>query len=172
MGFGPRKPKDLGPVAPALCPNCGNHVTFRLLEMRNWFSLFFVPLVPGRARHVVLCPICQYGIELDDEAVPGARHLVELTARDHAHSDPAGYRKAVDEFWARLGGQRLADTQDAQPTGATDAASGLDAPPPEPGSATTSPPAGWYDDPFGQSEQRYWDGHQWTAGTNPPVFRS
>lgn len=25
---------------------------------------------------------------------------------------------------------------------------------------------GWYPDPFGQAEQRWWDGHQWTPGTH------
>jgi hypothetical protein len=31
--------------------------------------------------------------------------------------------------------------------------------------ATT--PAGWYDDPFMDGQQRYWDGRRWTEGTRP-----
>lgn len=179
MGFGPRKPKDLGQVAPALCPNCGNHVVFHLLEIRNWFSLFFLPIVPGRARHLAFCPVCQYGIELEGEQLAEARKLVELTKAQRAGSiDPAEYRRAVDAFWKLLGGERLLDVRDTPPRGrhpseqAQPAGPGeLDAPPPDMGSAVPAPPAGWYADPFRESEQRYWDGERWTAGTNPPVFR-
>jgi hypothetical protein len=179
MGFGPRKPKDLGEVAPALCPNCGNHVVFRLLELRNWFSLFFLPIVPGRARHLTFCPVCQYGIELTPEQLIEARRLVELTSTQRAGSiDPAAYRRNVDAFWTMLGGERLLDVRDAQPrsrhpseqTGDPDTVD-LDAPPPDPGSAVPGPPAGWYPDPYRESAQRYWDGERWTAGTNPPVFK-
>jgi hypothetical protein len=178
MGFGPRRPNDRGEVAPALCPNCGNHVTFRLLEMRSWFSLFFIPLVPGRARHAVTCPVCQYGILVDGAPLDQARDLIEMTA---AHKrggiDPATYRAAVDRFWAAIGGEPLADRGDARPeerAPADDATTVpiplTEAPPPNEAQATPNPPAGWYTDPFGVSEQRYWDGEQWTAGTNPPVF--
>ena len=30
-------------------------------------------------------------------------------------------------------------------------------------------PAGWYRDPRGEAEQRYWDGSAWTDQTRPPV---
>jgi hypothetical protein len=172
MGFGPRKPKDLGDVAPALCPNCGNHVVFRLLELRSWFSLFFVPLVPGRARHVVVCPICQYGIELTSEQLVVARRLVDLTAQQSAGAgDPAAYRRSVDSFWSMLGGQRLDERHEAGTSGPPASQARFDAPPPDPATAV-SPPAGWYPDPFDESDQRYWDGERWTAGTNPPVFEN
>jgi hypothetical protein len=190
MGYGPRRPKDHGEVAPALCPHCGNHVVFRLLELRNWFSLFLVPLVPGRARHLVVCPVCQYGIELEPATLALAQELVELTARQRAGAvDPSEYRRKVDRFWSSLGGERLADTGDARPGGppspepqrshegerspAAESAPGpLDAPPPSPGSQVPNPPAGWYRDPFGEADERYWDGERWTAGTNPPSFTS
>jgi len=172
MGFGPRKPRDRGEVAPALCPNCGNHVTFRLLEMRNWFSVFFVPVVPGRARHAVVCPVCQYGILVEGEALERARELVDLTASSRQGDvAPATYRAAVDRFWGLVGGQPLADRRDARPSVDEPV---RDSPPPPPPpteeQAAPNPPAGWYTDPFGESEQRYWDGERWTAGTNPPVF--
>jgi hypothetical protein len=171
MGYGPRRPKDHGEVAPALCPNCGNHVAFRLLELRNWFSLFFVPIVPGRSRHLVVCPVCQYGIELTQPQLALAEELVELTARHReADGDPVAYRTKVDEFWASLGGERLADMGDARPGATRDES--LDAPPPTPDRAAPNPPAGWYADPFGEADERYWDGERWTAGTNPPLFRT
>ena len=173
MGFGPRKPRDQGEVAPALCPHCGNHVTFHLLEIRNWFSLFFIPLVPGKARHAVYCPVCQYGVQLSGDSLEAARELVDLTAAQRAGQIDAGsYHAKVDAFWSMLGGQRLADTRDAQPASTTTTSGSLDAPAPSAETAAAAPPpAGWYADPFGESDQRYWDGERWTAGTNPPLFK-
>jgi hypothetical protein len=171
MGYGPRRPKDRGEVAPALCPNCGNHVVFRLYELRNWFSLFLVPVVPGKARHIVMCPVCQYGIELSPEQRVLADELVGLTARQRAGAvDPAVYRTKVDDFWSSLGGERLVDTGDARPRSAHPSTAGLDAPAPAAGTERPNPPAGWYADPYDQARQRYWDGERWTAGTNPPSF--
>jgi hypothetical protein len=175
MGFGPGRPRDHGEVAPALCPNCGNHVTFHLVEMRNWFRLFFIPVVPGRARHAVICPVCQYGIEITGAALDAARELIGLTAEQRTGgTDPASYRRKIDAFWSMLGGERLADPHDARParSPAEPGAHPLDPPPPDPAAPTPNPPAGWYADPFGESEQRYWDGERWTAGTNPPRLRN
>lgn len=31
-------------------------------------------------------------------------------------------------------------------------------------------PAGWYDDPFTDDQQRYWDGQSWTKETRPQEF--
>jgi hypothetical protein len=32
-----------------------------------------------------------------------------------------------------------------------------------------NPPAGWFPDPWGVAEMRYWDGAQWTAHVHPPA---
>jgi hypothetical protein len=32
-----------------------------------------------------------------------------------------------------------------------------------------NPPAGWFPDPWGAAEMRYWDGAQWTAHVHPPA---
>ncbi|MGJ6127432.1 DUF2510 domain-containing protein [Mycolicibacterium sp. Y3] len=34
---------------------------------------------------------------------------------------------------------------------------------------TTHPPAGWYPDPIGAPQQRYWDGQQWTEALAAPT---
>src|SRR3954468_13297307 len=34
---------------------------------------------------------------------------------------------------------------------------------------TGTPPAGWYPDPSGSGQQRYWDGQQWAAPVQAPV---
>lgn len=33
------------------------------------------------------------------------------------------------------------------------------------------PPAGWYPDPAGSADERYWDGAAWTEQTRPPARR-
>jgi hypothetical protein len=33
----------------------------------------------------------------------------------------------------------------------------------------TNPPAGWYPDPSGSTNRRYWDGQQWTNSSDTPV---
>lgn len=33
----------------------------------------------------------------------------------------------------------------------------------------TNPPAGWYPDPTGAAQQRYWDGEQWTGALAAPT---
>jgi hypothetical protein len=40
--------------------------------------------------------------------------------------------------------------------------------------STRSPQPGWYTDPTGQSDRRYWDGNQWTSAVDPlsPVLRA
>lgn len=40
-------------------------------------------------------------------------------------------------------------------------------PPPPPSEAPPPMPAGWYDDPFTDDLQRYWDGASWTKQTRP-----
>lgn len=34
---------------------------------------------------------------------------------------------------------------------------------------TASVPAGWYPDPYGMSEMRWWDGQNWTDSVHPPI---
>ena len=47
-----------------VCPICNNNVSYHLLRVRIWFSLFFIPLIPYSTRYLCLCPICEKGLEL------------------------------------------------------------------------------------------------------------
>jgi hypothetical protein len=108
MGFGPGDPKDLGAVARAMCPNCRNAVVFHLVEVRNWFRLFLVPMVPGSKQHYLSCPTCQYAIEVDPVQDGVAEEMVSITARWRAGAvSDADYTRRVDAFWTFLGGDRL-----------------------------------------------------------------
>lgn len=225
FGYGPRKPKDLGPTAPARCPSCGNEVAFHLLQQRRWVSLFFVPVIPTSADHALVCPLCQHTVALDAHQGRLALGLASATA-DHRDGrlDDTSYRAQVDAFWQAVGGRRDTDetagpgtagrdpwdtgtgpwtaggpsggpgsTSSPGPTGGATgpvfgaagpgpgephqpthpAASGRPtdtggAPPPDPVSRRPDPDPGWYPDPFGEADERYWDGGRWTQGTKPP----
>lgn len=107
FGYGPRRPRDLGPVAPARCPACGNQVEFHLLQQRSWVSLFFVPVIPTGARHLLVCPICQHAVGLDTHQGRLAHGLASARA-DHlaGRLDDDAYRAQVDAFWRAAGATR------------------------------------------------------------------
>lgn len=115
FGYGPRRPRDLGPVAPARCPACGNQVEFHLLQQRSWVSLFFVPVIPTSARHLLVCPICQHAVGLDTHQGRLAHGLASARA-DHlaGRLDDDAYRAQVDAFWRAVGATR---DDDPSPTG-------------------------------------------------------
>ena len=55
-------------------------------------------------------------------------------------------------------------TPDEASLGRRDDAPVGEPPRPDPASRRPDPPAGWYPDPFGEHEERYWDGGRWTRG--------
>ncbi|MCC7408674.1 MAG: hypothetical protein IT442_11430 [Phycisphaeraceae bacterium] len=43
-----------------ICKNCGTSGTFESYEGRNWFTLYFLPIIPGEIRHIRHeCPSCK-----------------------------------------------------------------------------------------------------------------
>ena len=171
FGFGPSAPKVKGAAVATRCPNCANPVDLQYAVIRSWFRLFFVPVVPYRTRHVLLCPTCSRGFELT--ATQG-RVAADLAAGRPDGARPDGPRAAA---LAEELGLRPADAAGPLPTGPPPPG------PPPPGPTPTGPPpperpvqaapptapAGWYPDPYGEATQRYWDGQRWTGGTIPPT---
>jgi len=52
FGYGPRT-KDLGFDQHRTCQHCNNHTRWRRIEVTNWITLFFIPVIPtGRKRLV------------------------------------------------------------------------------------------------------------------------
>ena len=54
------------------CPVCGQHDTLQLARETTKLSLFFIPLVPIRTRHVLYCP---------DPACVGRSKIADSEAR-------------------------------------------------------------------------------------------
>ena len=63
FGFG-TKAQALGWVA-AVCHVCGHSGSMMLVRERTRLSIFFIPLIPIRTRHVLECPVCQSRIRVD-----------------------------------------------------------------------------------------------------------
>ena len=63
FGFG-TKARALGWVA-AACHVCGHSGNMMLIREATRLSIFFVPLIPIRTRHVLECPVCRSHIRVD-----------------------------------------------------------------------------------------------------------
>lgn len=64
FGFGRRRNRDYGQGRSYTCPNCRNNVRYQLIMSREWFSLFFIPVIPYSRQYLEMCPICRYGGQL------------------------------------------------------------------------------------------------------------
>lgn len=63
------------------------------MKLRDWFTLFFVPVIPYRKEYWLLCPICGVGYELENRNE--SKRAVEManTAREYAED------KIPEEDW-------------------------------------------------------------------------
>jgi hypothetical protein len=144
-------------VVPITCPNCRNDVFLHYYISSRWFSLFFQPVFPYKRRHLLLCPICGRGAEMSREQRATARHLVAYTASFHASSEEG------KEHYAELAAEFLKSL--ALPVPLSES--------PKPRLEPSMP--GWYADPSGRHQLRYWDAG-WTEhvstsgvrGIDPP----
>ena len=80
FGWGRQTKNDFGPTLPGRCPNCKNNGFHRLLHIRKWFTLFFIPVFPYESHHYLLCDVCSRGLELHGPQIEKAKQLNEATA--------------------------------------------------------------------------------------------
>jgi hypothetical protein len=79
FGWGRKTVKDYGPTIPAKCGNCNNNVYFKLVNVKLWFTLFFVPVFPYESKYILLCSTCSRGRELYDKDIEKAKNYNRLT---------------------------------------------------------------------------------------------
>ncbi len=77
-GWGHRKNKDLGSVNKAICSNCSNITKFRMLDHSEWFTFFFIPIIPYSKKKFVYCPVCDYAIEIDEDNALELKQIANL----------------------------------------------------------------------------------------------
>lgn len=57
--FGTRtKEKRLCTEGALRCSHCGNVTNWEVIKATDWFTLFFVPVIPMSSRYYEVCPIC------------------------------------------------------------------------------------------------------------------
>lgn len=104
MGWGSGKAKDLGPVAPAICPNCHNDVFMHEVRSNKSFSLYFVPIADYGGDAYLVCPICQHALKIGTANQQRIANMRAATASfRQGHVPEAYYRQTVDAFWGMLG---------------------------------------------------------------------
>ncbi len=77
FGWGRQTVKQIGIVFKNLCSHCKNEDHWVLTRITKWFTLFFIPVIPYSIKYFLSCPICQYGLVLDDGQVERIRPLAE-----------------------------------------------------------------------------------------------
>jgi hypothetical protein len=104
FGFGPGKQKDLGEVAPTVCPNCHNQVFLHHVQSKKSVRLYFVPVVPYGTDHYLVCPICSRGLQVGKAQLPNVRSMSRAAASFRAgRLTETQFLAQVERFWRQLG---------------------------------------------------------------------
>lgn len=60
-----RKFKNLGELENCKCSRCNNVSNWNFMEFRDWFTLFWIPVLPISSKKEFLqCPICNQAYEI------------------------------------------------------------------------------------------------------------
>lgn len=78
FGWGKQTIKNLGPVFKNLCNHCNNEQYWVLTKIMTWFTLFFIPIFPYEIKYHLSCPVCKYGITLDQKQTDELKPLAEI----------------------------------------------------------------------------------------------
>jgi zinc-ribbon family len=110
FGWGRRTVKHQGQISQT-CPHCHNTGWFNVVTVRTWFTLFFIPVIPYKVRHVMMCTNCGFTVELDAEhmatamqAIHGGTPLAALTTP--TATGDASYDQQLAEYEEQLAAQR------------------------------------------------------------------
>ncbi|TYQ15371.1 UNVERIFIED_CONTAM: zinc ribbon family protein [Acetivibrio alkalicellulosi] len=77
FGWGRQTVKEHGPVYRYQCEHCRNDEYWQLYTRKTWFTLFFIPVIPYRTEHLMLCPVCSRGVVLDEAKFDEFRQIAE-----------------------------------------------------------------------------------------------
>jgi DNA-directed RNA polymerase subunit RPC12/RpoP len=79
FGWGRKTSKDFGPTLPMKCGNCNNSTYARLYHIKEWFTLFFIPVIPYKSQYLLICDVCNRGVEINGEDIESAKQLNGMT---------------------------------------------------------------------------------------------
>jgi hypothetical protein len=120
FGWGGGDTKDLGEVAPAMCPNCHNDVVLHQISTSKQVSLYFIPLANYGGNQYLACPICHAGMALDAGHKVTVDQMRAATASyRHGRVSHDHYEATVRAFWRKIGvapsGQQVVQAPPAAP---------------------------------------------------------
>ena len=70
--------KQIGVFFKQVCGHCNNEEYWVLTRTITWFTLFFIPLIPYSIKYFLSCPICQYGLTLDQKQINEIKPIAEV----------------------------------------------------------------------------------------------
>jgi predicted nucleic acid-binding Zn ribbon protein len=70
--------KEFGVVFKQFCNHCKNEEYWILTRRITWFTLFFIPLIPYSIKYFLSCPVCKYGITLDEKQIHEIKPIAEI----------------------------------------------------------------------------------------------
>src|SRR6478736_4453608 len=104
FGWGAGEAQDLGEVAPAVCPNCHNHVFMHHIRSEKKVSLYFVPVIPYGTDEYLACPTCHQGLQIRPEQRPEVGSMQSATTQYRVGRYLAdAYAARVERFWRSMG---------------------------------------------------------------------
>lgn len=77
VGWGHQKTKNLGPVERRVCPNCKNEDFWELHRIGTYATFFFVPIIPYKTEHFLMCPICRAALEVEGAQIEQCKAMAE-----------------------------------------------------------------------------------------------
>lgn len=77
FGWGHQTIKNIGPTFKNHCNHCNNEDYWTLTKYTTWFTLFFIPVIPYSIKYFLSCPVCQYGITLDNNQLEQIKPIAE-----------------------------------------------------------------------------------------------
>ena len=133
----------------------------------RWFRLYFIPVLPLSKSHVLMCPICSNGAVLHRNDLPRVKALNEVAVQFEAKAvSEEEFQRAVAAYGQGHVPELLASAQPPIDAAAR-STSGSGPAMLEPVPVALGPPSGWYPDPSGAEQLRWWDGKGWTDHVKP-----
>ena len=78
IGWGHRKTDNLGPLDKRSCPNCHNVDYWELHRVRDYGTLFFIPVLPYSTEYFEVCPVCKAARKVEPENVAALKKFAEM----------------------------------------------------------------------------------------------
>lgn len=60
------------------CKHCNNQNVWPVVKERDWFTLFFVPIIPMSSRQLVICPICGSALRIHKDNIDETMPMLDI----------------------------------------------------------------------------------------------